>query len=129
LHGDDGEQIVSSSFDETIGFWDSQTGEPIGKRCKGHTAPIWSIAKSPDEKSVASASFDGTVRLWDAKTHEQIGQPLHHGDEVYSVAYSPDGLTLVSGGHCGGRLFIWDIREIMRAHKANGTILAFSVAL
>jgi WD40 repeat protein len=104
-------------------------GSQLGSAVKAIQHPFGQSQYPPDEKSVASASFDGTVRLWDAKTHEQIGQPLHHGDEVYSVAYSPDGLTLVSGGHCGGRLFIWDIREIMRAHKANGTILAFSVAL
>jgi WD40 repeat protein len=45
---------------------------------------------------VLTASLDKTARLWNAAT----GQLLHtlHGDMVYSVAYAPDGKTVLTGG-------------------------------
>jgi WD40 repeat protein len=45
---------------------------------------------------VATASDDKTVRLWSATTGEEIGTLLGHEQKVYAVAFSPDGLKLVS---------------------------------
>lgn len=110
----DGNQIISCSFDGMIGFWDSNTGEQIGDFCQGHTAPIWSIDIAPNGRYLASASFDGTARMWDVVTHKQIGPPLEHGSEVYCATFSPDGLSIISGGHdSSGRVFLWDVREIV----------------
>jgi len=111
-----GNQIISCSTDAKIGFWESSTGEQIGDFSKGHTAAIWSIGIAPCGKYLASASFDGTVRLWDTTTHEQIGPSLPHGDEVYCVAFSPDGKFIISGGHDSGNVYLWDVGNIIQSY-------------
>jgi len=45
-----------------IYFYDAQTLQEI--RFIETTAPVWSVAFSPDGQTLASGSHDGTVRLW-----------------------------------------------------------------
>lgn len=66
---------------------------------------LHAIAVSRDGKYVASASFTnfpvirtGRVRIWEAATGKLVGTPdRDHPDNAWSVAFSPDGHTLVSG--------------------------------
>ena len=46
---------------------------------------------------MASSSYDG-IRLWDLATGELITQLKGHRDWVQSLAFSPDGSVLASGG-------------------------------
>jgi WD40 repeat protein len=38
------------------------------------------------------------VRLWDVATGQPLGDPLIHANAVSSVAFSPDGERIASGG-------------------------------
>jgi WD40 repeat protein len=38
------------------------------------------------------------VKIWDADTHLELTTLQGHTDSVYSVAFSPDGKTLATGG-------------------------------
>ncbi|TMC16900.1 MAG: hypothetical protein E6J33_08740 [Chloroflexi bacterium] len=73
---------------------------PMGKLItpyRKHSAPVLSIAWSPDGKKIASASADKTVHIWNATSKNPILIYRNHNKPVSAVAWSPDGSRLVSG--------------------------------
>src|SRR5262249_30291621 len=75
----------------------------------GHSAEVWGVAFSPDDKYIVTASVDKTARLWDAQTGTFIREFVGHTDTLYDVAYSPDGKTILTGsGDKTARL--WDVQ-------------------
>ncbi|KAH7907750.1 hypothetical protein BJ138DRAFT_1210571 [Hygrophoropsis aurantiaca] len=89
----------------------AQTGDTVGKPMTGHRSRVTRIALHPDGRRVASVSWDSTTRIWDIITQQQVGEVLQPGRGdlalFYSVAWSPDGRTLVAGSM--GSIFMWDI--------------------
>ena len=45
---------------------------------------------------LATASFDGTAKVWDAVSGKQLFTLSGHVNEVFSVAFSPDGKTIAT---------------------------------
>jgi WD40 repeat protein/tetratricopeptide (TPR) repeat protein len=56
----------------------------------------------------------GEARLYDARTGKPLGPPLPHADQVLSVAFSPDGKTILTGSGTfrthTGEARLWDAR-------------------
>ena len=71
------------------------------------------IAFSADGKLVALRSAGGggvdrSLHLWEAATGRLIRRFEGHGGDVSSVAFAPNGLTLVSGSS-DSTILLWDI--------------------
>jgi cytochrome c len=97
---------VSGGEDGKIAVW--RRGVSVPERTfAGHTAPIVSLAVSPDGSMIASASWDRSVRLWPLSG----GEPRvfsGHDQNVNGTAFSGDGKALVSAGY-DATIRIWPL--------------------
>lgn len=96
----DGKTLVSASYDDTVRLWDVHTG----KQKAAISANATHIAFSPDGKTFAGAGYD--VDLWDVQTLKLKAKLMGHRSSRVSVAYSPDGKTIVS--EAGRTVQLWD---------------------
>lgn len=103
----DGKTILSATSDGKLRFWDAATGKLLQvlptqlgdnyQQC---------AALSRDGKMVAVGGYKG-ASLWDVD-----GRTLLHTlttERVQSLAFSPDGKTLVTGGQIDGLLRVFDV--------------------
>jgi WD40 repeat protein len=109
----DGATLATASGDRrTVTLWDISTGEER-ETLPEHRGPIWSVAYSPDGSMLAAASGVvpavaepvgdaqfGEICLWDLSGRKPRARSRLVGHEygIVSVAFSPDGTTLASGG-------------------------------
>jgi eukaryotic-like serine/threonine-protein kinase len=119
-------QLVSSSKDRTIKFWDPRM-DPEVRSLPGKGARIVSDAAfRPDSAQVAFVQGDNVlgrtflesllgggegefVTLWDPIAGKMVRRMSAHRDGARRVAYSADGTRLISGGR-DKKAKVWDVR-------------------
>jgi WD40 repeat protein len=104
--GLDRRTIATSSADKTLRIWAISSGSEI-RRFEGHTEAVRDFNYSPNGLHVATVSTDKTVRLWELESGRAI-RSFSHPDDVYSVDFHPDTLSMVTGSSEVVR--IWDIK-------------------
>jgi WD40 repeat protein/nucleoside phosphorylase len=81
-----------------------------------HASWVVVVAWEPDGTRIASAGGDGTVRIWEAETAESLLTYRGHTGllnkmniqaTIYTVAWAPEGLRLVSAGD-GSNVYVWN---------------------
>jgi WD40 repeat protein len=75
---------------------------------EAQSSPANAAAIRRDGRFVAFASADKTVRLWDVEGNRDARRCIGHTASVWSVAFSPDGTRLLSGGK-DATLRLWDV--------------------
>ncbi|NXR11100.1 CORO7 protein, partial [Semnornis frantzii] len=64
---------------------------------RGHTEKIYSIRFHPMASDLlVSSSYDMTVRIWDLSTGQEALRLQGHIDQIFSLAWSPDGKKLAT---------------------------------
>jgi WD40 repeat protein len=102
-------RFMARPSSHSIIIHDADTFE-IVTQLDGHMAGTTSVTWSPIEARIASSSFDGTVKLWDTDTWQEVFTLSEGADVVWSIAWSPDGRSLIADADATRRRF-WDAAE------------------
>jgi WD40 repeat protein len=99
----DGQRLLSGSGD-SVRVWDAKTGQEL-LTLQGHSGGGSGAAFSFDGQKIFSGSWE-SLRVWDAQTGQEM---LNLPGGFLSVAFSPDGQRIVTGGI---ELLVWDAPPI-----------------
>lgn len=106
-----GNWIASGNSQGNLKIWDAETLKLL-ENLEGHKSRISDIDFNNDDNLMATSSLDGTARLWDCTNLNN--QPIELKDHklwVVSVAFSPDGQSLVTSSNEKDRLLIWSTKS------------------
>ena len=127
----DGRSVAAAGFGPGICVWDLRS-----PRCEPATVLTVPIQRathllfSPDGQSLAvTTDLDGTILLWDLALRRER-MVLHQPSPVMSIAFSPDGRWLATGGGREDRsILLWDLETgTRRVLVENGAGPAVAIA-
>jgi WD40 repeat protein/tRNA A-37 threonylcarbamoyl transferase component Bud32 len=130
----DGTTLLTGADDRVARLRDLATGR-LTELAPAHVGKVTAVAFSPDGRTFltgcedsAPYTDDGGVRVWDRATGTPRGTPLPSG-WVYSAALSPDGGTILVGGH-RGKAHIWGLaaHQVVGSLELGGTIWSVAVS-
>jgi WD domain, G-beta repeat len=114
----DGQTLASSSWDRTVRFWDTATGEPSLKfPTLQEPDGALSLAYSPDGTKLAIGHAAGWVPLRDLAATRELLRANVHSEDVQSVAFAPDGRTFATSGYQDPFVCIRDSETGRERHK------------
>lgn len=117
---------VLSSADETgtIKTWETATGTLVST-LYGHRQKLTSLCALPDDGYLMSASADGTLKRWDLSIRGDF-IALDRSNEVWDLAISPRGHTIVIGGPNGSTFYEPSSRATCQVNHQAVYKVAFS---
>jgi WD40 repeat protein/serine/threonine protein kinase len=107
----DGQHILTAGNDATVRLWDAGTGAQLRQY------PGVSAVFSPDGKYLLFGGLDAQLR--DVPTGAGLRLYAGHSNIVSSVAFSPDGLWVLTGSY-DQSIILWDARTGEQIRKFSG---------
>jgi WD40 repeat protein len=110
----DGAYLATSPDRYAIQVWDLKEHVYLYKLPTSFTGAVNTLLFSPDSGILATGHYDGMVRLWDVENGDLLLE-FDTGAVVQSLAFSPDGLIIASGGSFeNSDIQLWDVGSGVR---------------
>jgi WD40 repeat protein/serine/threonine protein kinase len=133
----DGKMIVTGDDQGIVRRWDVATRKSAGDPWPHRDRRVVDQAVSPDGRTLAvatgvpsSETRPAELYLWDLVTGKPLREPLPHQGLILSVAFAPDGKTVLAGCH-DRTAQLWDVatgKPVGRplAHARPVTVVRFT---
>ncbi|MFM8274400.1 MAG: hypothetical protein ACKODX_19010 [Gemmata sp.] len=131
----DGNRLATVGGDGALRVWSAGAagalvplakfdGQAVPNSTTG-SAPLSTVAFSPDGRFVAAGGADAVVRVWDVQTKSEVRGLRGHTDWVTSVAFGPDGRFLASvAAEKDNALRVFELPPLDSGSAAGGHLLA-----
>lgn len=117
----DGGLYATSSAGNTIRICD-ESSDQLKLEIETNQSKLNTVAFSPDNRFIATAG-DENLKVWDLRTGKRIALLHKTPKGVHSVAFSPDGTKLLSGGG-DHKIRIWDVDRLSKGNDTEQLVLA-----
>ncbi|MBC1298768.1 WD40 repeat domain-containing protein, partial [Nostoc sp. UCD122] len=84
------------------------------------TFGVRAVAISSSGQTLISAGRDDTIKFWNLRTGKLLHSLDAHSDGVTSIAISPDGKRIVTGGISTPTMKVWDLRTFLMLKGDSG---------
>ncbi|HEX8107494.1 MAG TPA: protein kinase [Kofleriaceae bacterium] len=111
VYTSDGARLITAAGDGAVRIWNAATGSLVRElRLHRHSPRYYRAAVSPDSKLVAAIDTLGrSAVVWNTATGAVLAELANDGSERPSIAFSPDGRWLATGG--GSYVCVFDTRR------------------
>ena len=128
----DGRRVVSASWDDTVvQLADSEVPwRPVDAPWR----PVEAYRYGTNFVSVGNGAlglgiYHGSLRVWDVDNGRELAVLLGHEDWISSIAVTPDGQRVVSGGYRDLTVRVWDAETgaelaVLRGHESTVVCVA-----
>jgi WD40 repeat protein len=111
-----GTEVAGWNYGEgRVSICNLATGE--WRRRRAHLKSIEGLAVSQDGRFLGSVGGDGLARVWRTADLEEVATMKGHHNIVYSVAFSPDGKWLATGGLDDLTIRIWELPAVCHVRR------------
>ena len=114
----DGKYFAVGSEDKTVGLWTFDGTAEEGKenlymeqKLAGHESGEISVVFSSDGTSLFSAASDGKAIQWEVASGKLLKEFKAHTGEIASIAVSPNGQYLLTGGKAEEFSLLWNVND------------------
>ncbi|AFY95774.1 WD40 repeat domain-containing protein [Chamaesiphon minutus] len=119
----DGCQLIAGNYQAELQIWDLTIEDRHGSTAAhprariGHPKRIEAVAVCQVNRTIATAC-ENNIRIWDLQTGECLHTIIAHYLNILTVAFSPDGRYLATGG-MDKTLKVWDTSNLECLHTLN----------